>query len=117
MQPDAALAGALAERLRQAVGLSQRMLQSATAGDWSTVATLEVERADLLDQPTLAACRRLTHESRGGVGELLSQCLRLNDELAALTALHLRHLDEIIVQHQGGSSAGAEPPASAAGGG
>jgi len=116
VQPDAAVAAALADRLREAVGVSQHMLQSAAAGDWSRVALLEMQRAGLLDEPTLASCRGLPQDLRADIGTLLSRCLCLNEELAELTAIHLRDLSEALILHQAAPATEAEPLAPQGGG-
>jgi hypothetical protein len=91
----------LADRLTQAIGVSRHMLQSVADGDWTTVVTLEAERAALLDRATLTASCELPADQRGSIGELLSQCLSLNEQLAELTALHLSELREVVMLRQG----------------
>lgn len=97
--------------------MSQNMLQSAAAGDWSRVVLLETQRARLLDEPTLAACRDLPLDLRADIGPILSQCVCLNDELVELTAIHLRDLSEALILHQATPATEAEPPAPQGGGG
>lgn len=108
VQPDAAIAAVLADRLREALGVSQHMLQSAAAGDWSRVVLLETQRAGLLDEPTLAACGALPPDLRADIAPLLSRCVCLNDELVELTAIHLRDLSEALILQQVTPAAEAE---------
>lgn len=86
------------------------MLAAARAGDWVSVAAIEAERVGLLDEASLAACRNLAEPRRGRVTALLAECLRVNDEVVAVTAEHLRRMREILALPQAGPpSAGSSP--------
>jgi hypothetical protein len=103
-------AESLSDRFERAIALSHRMLVAARAGDWGSVAAIEAERVGLLDEASLAACRNLAEPRRGRVSALLAECLRINDEVVAVTAEHVHRMREILALAQAGSpSTGSSP--------
>ena len=96
MPADKTPPAAPAEWLGAAIALSGRMVEAARAGDWDRLSILEHERSQLL-HGNLAA--RLSHMPGGASADVkaaLAACLRLNDEIAAITGAHMARLSELL---------------------
>lgn len=98
MSAEAASPEALPGRLTRALRLSAKMLEAARAGDWLAVAGLESERNRLLDAASLAGVGGLREPQRAQVRILLADCLRVNDQLTAVTGDHVRALGAVLGQ-------------------
>ena len=88
------------DALAQAIELSRRMLDAARVADWDALARLEALRAPLLDR-ALAAGGRAGEASQPEAAARLAACLRLNDEVAALTAAHVARLASLLADGAG----------------
>ncbi len=96
------------ERLARAVALSSQMLDAAKAGDWDLLASLESERSNLLGADFASALSEAP-ATAARVKESLATCLRLNDEIAALTGARMARLGELLTE-MSSPPAGNGPP-------
>ena len=88
--------GALLEVLRAAVSLSQQMLAAAEAGDWERLAALESERSRQLTAGLAPDLKNVAAAAEAKV--LLASCLRLNDQISALTSAHMTRLERLLAE-------------------
>ncbi len=96
------------ERLARAVALSSQMLDAARAGDWDVLASLESDRSRLLGDD-YASVLSQSPSAAARVKEGLATCLRLNDEIAALTGARMARLGELLAE-MSSPPAGNGPP-------
>lgn len=96
-----------ASDLVQAIELCQQMLEAARAADWDRLVALEAERAPLLSRALSSDLPTVTRPAE--VKAQIATCLRLNDEIAALTSAHITRLAEVL-QGMSQPPAGAAPP-------
>lgn len=78
--------------LSHAVALSGQMLEAARAGEWERLLALETQRVDLLGHG-LAALPALAPDL---AKPLVAQCLRLNDDIVALTRARIGRLETLL---------------------
>jgi len=100
--------GTSTEVLAVAVALSRQMLEAAKSGDWDRLAALEHERSRQLGAG-LSSSLTLTPAAAAEVKALLANCLRLNDEIAALTGAHMSRLSELLAEMTQ-TPPGSDPP-------
>ncbi len=106
MPADDASPGAPIEALRSAATLSGQMLAAAEAGDWDRLVGLEGERSRCLDD-AIGAGQPGALANVSEAASLLATCLRLNDQISALTRLHMTGLSDLLAE------TGQIPPGSA----
>lgn len=76
------------------MSLSQQMLAAAEAGDWERLAALEDERSRQLVAGLAPAFKNVAAAAEAKV--LLASCLRLNDQISALTSAHMTRLEGLL---------------------
>lgn len=92
-----------------ALALSRQMLEAAKAGDWDRLAALETQRSACIGDG-LPANSVLTPAAAAEAKSLLATCLRLNDEITALTGAHMARLGEVLAEMSSASTATPPPP-------
>ena len=98
------------EALKAAVDLSGRMLDAARAGDWDRLAVLEHDRSRLLAVDLAAVIAQASGADADRMRADLAACIRLNDEITALTGSHISRLGELIAEMSASTSANGPPP-------
>ena len=83
------------------------MLEAARAGDWDRLAALENDRSRQLGTDIRAGLS-LTPAAAAEAKALLATCLRLNDEITAITGAHMARLGEVLAEMS--STAAHSPP-------
>ncbi|MBU3694922.1 MAG: hypothetical protein FGM40_08870 [Rhodocyclaceae bacterium] len=86
----------LAGHLGRALDLSERMLAAARDGDWPRLTGLEAERGAVLDAVLPGLAPGLDARRREQVVPVLAACLRVNEELAAITGEQVRALRQSL---------------------
>lgn len=108
MPADKASTGTSIEVLAAAVALSRQMLESAKAGEWDRLAALESERSLRLGSD-ISSSLALSPAAAAEAKSLLATCLRLNDEITALTGAHMVRLGEVLAEMSRASADHAPP--------
>lgn len=111
MPADSPTPGDIVRILDEAVALSRDMLDAARRGDWDALASLEQKRFELLGRDLLARLSTQASAQNKGAKAAIEACLRLNDEIAALTGAHMARLGALLagMAQVGGGDAPSVP--------